>query len=351
MVSLDFLTDMFDYNFLINIWFFLWCVIWAVYVIADSFPLGAGMLVPAAASDREVRQLAEAIGPFWGGNQVWLILAAGGTFAAFPVVFSRMFSWLYLPMMLLLIGLIFRGLFVELIHHEEDARLFKLFKWGWFFGSFLITTVLGVFFTNLFMGFPILVSGTEYVYSGTLLGLFNFKAILGALTFIVLFMTSGALWTAHKTRGGIQTTCAGIAKKFSIVSAAFALMLVISLFNTDGFAINYNVHPFLYALPAIAVLFALVTIALTWRASTADRPFPAFLTHLGLCAFAAASGVVTLYPYMMKSSTVIGTGLSIFETASSHLTLALMFVAAVIVVPIVIVYQLWSYTRFTEKIE
>ena len=349
-MSLEFLTSAFSYEFLVNVWFVLWCVIWAVYVIADSFCLGAGMLVPIAAYDRRVRQLANTITPFWGGNQVWLILAAGGTFAAFPVIFARMFSWLYLPMMLLLIGLILRGLFVELVYHEKDEKLFNIFKWGWFAGSLLITVVLGVFFTNLFMGFPITVTGTEYTYTGTLLGLFSMKALLGALTFVVLYMTAGCFWVAHRADGQLRESTLSTGKKLAVASAVFALMLVISLFNTDGFAANYNEHVVLYAFPALAVICALATIALAFIKKTAEHPFYAFMTHMGLCGLAAATGLVTMYPFMMKSSTTIGTGLSIFDTASSHLTLALMFVAACAIVPIVIIYQLWAYTRFTEKV-
>ncbi|WNY22770.1 Cytochrome bd-I ubiquinol oxidase subunit 2 [Methanimicrococcus hongohii] len=337
---------MLDYELLINIWFVLWCVIWAIYLVADSFPLGAGMLAAFLPKNMvQTIQTAKSIGPFWGGNQVWLILAAGGTFAAFPLIFSKMFTWLYIPMMLLLVAVIMRGICVELIYQDGNEKLQKVFRYGWALGSLLITVVLGVAFTNFFRG---LVINADYVYEGTLLGLFNIHALLGALLFVLLFLTSGALWTAHKTVGELSDNCKSFGKKTSVAVAVVALIYIIALFNTDGFAVNYNAYPILYAIPAIAVVCALACILLAFKKS--DRPLFAFLANLGTIFFGAATGCVSLYPYILKSTINTEYGVSIFTGASSQLTLSLMFYAALIFVPIVLIYQLWSYTRFKEKI-
>lgn len=337
---------MFDWTFLINIWFVLWCIIWAVYLVVDSFSLGAGMLAPFLGKSRgQVEQIAQSVGPFWGGNQVWLILAAGGTFAAFPLIFSRMFTWLYIPMILLLVSIILRGICIELIHEKENERLRQVFLYGWAVGSFLITVVLGVFFTNLFRGLMI---EADYTYVGSLLGLFNVHALLGALLFVVLFLTSGTLWIAYKTIGDVSERARDWGKKLSIGVAVIALIYIISLLNTDSFAVNYNQYPILYVIPFLAVVLALACIVLAVKKS--DRPLFAFLANLGTIFFGAATGVVTLYPRILKSSINPEYGISIFDAASSQLTLTVMFYAALVFVPIVLIYQAWSYTRFKEKI-
>ncbi|MDV0445670.1 Cytochrome bd-I ubiquinol oxidase subunit 2 [Methanimicrococcus sp. At1] len=337
---------MLDYTLLINIWFVLWCVIWAIYLVADSFPLGAGMLAAFLPKNMpQTLQIARSVGPFWGGNQVWLILAAGGTFAAFPLIFSKMFTWLYIPMMLLLVAIILRGICIELIYHDENEKLQQIFRYGWALGSLLITVVLGVAFTNFFRG---MVINADYVYEGTLLGLFSVHALLGALLFVLLFLTSGALWVAHKTAGDISVRAESFGKKSSVAVAAVALIYILALFNTDGFAVNYNAYPILYVIPAIAVVFALACILLTWKKS--DRPLFAFFANIGTIFFGVATGVVSLYPYILKSTINPEYGVSIFAGASSQLTLSLMFYAALIFVPIVLIYQLWSYTKFKEKI-
>jgi len=337
---------MLEHELLIMIWFVLWGVIWAIYLAVDSFALGAGMLAAfLPKSTVQIIQTAKSVGPFWSGNQVWIILAAGGTFAAFPLIFSKMFTFLYIPMMLLLVAIVMRGICIELIYDGDNPKLQQIFRYGWALGSLLITVVLGVAFTNFFRG---LVIEADYVYAGTLLGLFNIHALLGALLFVLLFLTSGALWIAHKTNGEIKNNAGSLAKKLPIGVAVVALIYIISLFNTDGFAVNYNTYPFLYAIPLIAVVCALACIFLANKKS--DKPLFGFLANIGTIIFGAATGVVTLYPHILKSSVNPDFGISIFDAAASQLTLSLMFYAALIFVPIVLIYQLWSYTRFREKI-
>jgi cytochrome d ubiquinol oxidase subunit II len=334
-----------DLDLLVNIWFILWCVIWAVYLVVDSFALGAGMLsVFLPKTDNQLTQMIKSVGPFWGGNQVWLILAAGGTFAAFPLIFSKMFTFLYIPMMLLLIALILRGICIELLY--EDTKFRAIFRYGWAIGSLLITVVLGVAFTNFFRG---LVIENNYAYQGTLLGLFNVYALLGALLFVLFFLTSGALWIAHKSAGEVSKNAVNLAKKTSLGVAAVALLYLLGLFNTKGFAVNYNSFPVFYIIPALAVVAALVCIFCAFKKS--NHPFFAFIANLGTIFFGAASGVVTLYPYILKSNINPDFGVSIFAAASSQLTLTLMLVGALVFVPIVIAYQLWVYTKFKEKIQ
>lgn len=339
---LDFLT----HDMLAVIWFILWCVIWGVYFIADSFSLGAGLLTPFIAEDKKQRiQIQKAVGPFWGGNEVWLILAAGGTFAAFPLVFSKMFTFLYLPMMLLLIGLIARGISVEYLHKDENPKIQNVLMWGWFVGSLLISLVLGVAFANFFKGLAIAAGG---VYEGTLLGLFSPYALVGGLLFVLISVTSGALWIKVKTEGALAAKAGDLAKKSTIAVLVFALLyLSYSFLGIKGFTTNYSVTPLFYVLPVIAIITAILAVVFARQ----EKAFMAFCCNLGTILFVVESGLVSIYPYMLKSSVALEYGIDIFQAASSQLTLTIMLGGALVFVPIVILYQLWAYTLFRDKIK
>ncbi|AKB46650.1 Cytochrome d ubiquinol oxidase subunit II [Methanosarcina sp. Kolksee] len=338
----DFLT----HDMLAVIWFFLWCVIWGVYFIADSFSLGAGLLTPFIATDKVQRtQIQSSVGPFWGGNEVWLILAAGGTFAAFPLVFSKMFTFLYIPMLLLLIGLIARGISIEYLHKDENPQIQKILMLGWFAGSLLISLVLGVAFANFFKGLEIASRG---VYEGTLLGLFSPYALLGGVLFVLMSVTSGALWINVKTEGAIAAKAGNLAKKSTLIVLVLALVyLAYSFVGIEGFTINYSATPALYLLPVLAVVGAVLAVFFAKK----DRGFPAFCSNLLTLLFVVESGIASIYPYMLKSSISPEYGINIFEAASSHMTLSVMLGGALVFVPIVIIYQLWAYTLFKEKIK
>lgn len=338
----DFLT----HDMLAVIWFFLWCVIWGIYFIVDSFSLGAGLLIPFIATDKVQRiQIQSSVGPFWGGNEVWLILAAGGTFAAFPLVFSKMFTFLYVPMMLLLIGLIARGISVEYLHKDEDPRIQKALMWGWFAGSLLISLVLGVAFANFFKGLEIASGG---VYEGTLPGLFSPYALIGGVLFVLMSVTSGVLWINVKTEGTIAEKAGGLAKKSTLIVLVLALAyLAYSFVGIDGFKANYSAMPALYLLPVLALVAAVLAIFFAKN----DKGFLAFCSNLLAFLFVVQTGLASIYPYMLKSSVSPGYGIDIFEAASSHMTLSIMLVGALVFVPIVIIYQLWAYTLFREKIK
>ncbi|MDI9396093.1 MAG: cytochrome d ubiquinol oxidase subunit II [Euryarchaeota archaeon] len=338
----DFLT----HDMLAVIWFFLWCVIWGIYFMVDSFSLGAGLLVPFIARNKAQRmQIQEAVGPFWGGNEVWLILAAGGTFAAFPLVFSKMFTFLYLPMMLLLFGLIARGISVEYLHKDDNPQIQKALMWSWFAGSLLTSLVLGVAFANFFKGLEI-VSGR--VYEGTVLGLFSPYALLGGVLFVLMNISSGALWINVKTEGAVAAKAGNLAKKSTFIVLLLALVyLAYSFVGIEGFTSNYSATPALYLLPAIAVVGAVLAVFFAKK----DRWFPAFCSNLIAFLFVVQSGLASIYPYMLKSSVSPEYGIDIFEAASSHMTLSVMLGGALVFVPIVIIYQLWAYTLFKEKIK
>lgn len=339
------MLDFLSHEMLANIWFLLWCVIWGIYFIVDSFSLGAGLLIPFIAENKTQRiQIQKSVGPFWGGNEVWLILAAGGTFAAFPLVFSRMFTFLYLPMILLLLGLIARGISIEYLHKDESPKIQNILMWGWFTGSLVISLVLGVAFANFFKGLAI---ADGWIYQGTLLGLFSPYALIGGILFVLISATSGAFWIKFKTEGPLTSKAGDFAKKSSIAVLVLAVLyLAYSFAGIGNFTVNYSSTPVLYVLPALTVISAVLAVVFAKQV----KAFPALLSNMGVILFMVETGLASIYPYMLKSSIAPGNGIDIFQGASSQLTLTVMLAGALVFVPLVIIYQLWAYTLFREKI-
>lgn len=197
------------------IWFILWGVLWAAYFMLDGFDLGAGILYPFLGRDEAQKAaIRGSIGPVWDGNEVWLVTAGGATFAAFPAAYARLFSELYLAMLLILFGLIFRGVSLEFRSKGESPGWKRLWDDGFFLGSLVPALLFGVAFGNLFRGLPLDAKG----YHGTLFTLLNPYGLLTGLLFVLLFLVHGSLWIA--LRGGDDLREVRAARRFGVVRAA-----------------------------------------------------------------------------------------------------------------------------------
>ncbi|CAM4163134.1 cytochrome C oxidase assembly protein [Bacillus manliponensis] len=325
------------------IWFGLWGVIWAVYFILDAYALGNGMIFPFVTKDRKERnQLQEAIGPFWGGNEVWLITAGGATFAAFPITYANMFSYLYTPFFLLLIALFARAAGLEFMHKDDSPLWQKTWKWAYAIGSFLIAFLFGVTFANLYYGLEIGKNG----YEGNLLSLLNHYGILGGIFFTVTFILSGALWVMIKTDGDVAKRSYKIAKPVSIASAAILAIFYVATANRTNLFQNSTEYPVLFILPLLAMVASVITIIMVNKKKIGF----AFTSVCTTIALFMATGFAGMYPRMLPSRINDEYSTTLFEAAGSHLNLKIMFFVALVMVPIVIGYQLWSYTIFKEKI-
>ncbi len=327
-----------------TIWFVLWGVLWAVYFMLDGFDLGAGTLTPfIAGNDTEKRLIYNSMGPFWDGNEVWLITAGGVTFAAFPTTYAVMFSALYTPLLLLLFALILRAVALE-FRGKEDAGIWRPF-WDacHFIGSFVPALLLGVAFANIFQGIPI---DGEGVFHGNLLTLLNPYGLLGGALFVLLFVVHGALWLAIKTEeplaGKAGTTAA---KLWSVLLVVAVVFLVATWFFTSLYN-NYLTYPVLALIPLITVAALLVTHGFIAKQAWWKAWFASSLTIVGATLF----GVTGLYPNLLPSSINPEYSLTIFNSASSPLTLKIMLGVALTFVPIVIVYQVWSHYLFKDKL-
>ena len=326
------------------IWFVLWGVLWAGYFVLDGFDLGAGMLLPCVAKNETERRIVyQAIGPFWDGNEVWLITAGGATFAAFPKTYAVMFSSLYTALYLLLFALIIRGVAIEFRGKVESPGWRKFWDFLFWIGSLVPALILGVAFANIFKGIPI---DRDGIFQGTFFSLLNPYALLGGVLFILAFAVHGATWLAFRTNGDLRVRFIRNAKilwVFELIVAVAFLLLSLKLTNLWA---NYLKAPLLLVFPLLSVVgLLLVPIFLNQ-----EKTLGAFLASgLGILGF-TAWGVAGLYPNLFPSSLNPEWSLTIFNSSSSPLTLKIMTVVAFIFVPIVLAYTFWTYRTFSYRL-
>ncbi len=325
------------------LWFVLWGLLWAVYFVLDGFDFGAGMLrLFVTREETERRMTLASIGPVWDGNEVWLITAGGATFAAFPRTYASMFSFLYLPMLLILFSLILRGVSIEFRNKDEGARWRANWDRLLALTSFTTPLVLGLGFGNIFQGLQFDSTG----YHGGFWPLFNPYGLLTAVLFVVLFLQHGALWLGWKTSGDLAARTGRLAGVlWFIVLVVAAAFLVLTAFSTKLYD-NFVGHPLLFLVPALAVAALVLVKVFHARA----RSLPAFLASAATILLVVATGLIGLFPNLIPSQTDPASSLTIVNSSSSQYTLRLMAIVALIFVPIVVVYQLLVYRFFKSKV-
>ena len=327
-----------------TIWFFLWGLLWAMYFMTDGFDLGIGTLYPFLGKSNEDKQtMINAMGPLWDGNEVWLLTAGGVTFAAFPLVYSVMFSSLYTALMLILFALIIRGVSFEFRNKIKHPAWMKVWDTCIFIGSVAPAILFGVAFANIFRGIPI---NGEGLFQGNLFTLLNPYGLLGGVLFLMLFVQHGANWIIIKSEGDLQQRAIDLSKKiWPVLVAVAVIFLVASWFATPLYK-NYLTWPVLW-LVILGTVAALLCIRLflnqenwfkTWFASA--------LTIVGATFF----GVIGLYPNLFPSSIDPAFSLSAHNASSSPLTLKIMLAVVILFVPLVLAYQIWTYWMFKDKV-
>lgn len=328
-----------------TIWFLLWGVLWAVYFVLDGFDLGMGTLMPFLAKNEfDKRSIYNAGGPFWDGNEVWLLSAGGVTFAAFPLAYATMFSGLYTALMLLLFALIIRGVSYEFRSKVESISWRSLWDACHSVGSFLPALLLGVAFANLFHGLPL---NEQHVNQGGVIDLLNPYGLLGGVFFVAMFALHGALWLAIRATGDLKVRAVSTAAKlWPAVLVLVLAFLAYTFVHTQLFG-NYlkNPHLFLILAAAVAGLLAarlFLAGGQLWKAWAGSAVF---------IACVALFGVVGLFPAILISTLNPAWSLTIHNSASSPLTLKIMLGVALVFVPIVIAYQAWSLKTFSQPIE
>jgi len=326
-----------------TLWFILIAVLYIGFFVLEGFDFGVGMLLPfLGKDDTQRRMVINTIGPHWDGNEVWLLTAGGATFAAFPEWYATMFSGFYLPLFLLLAALIFRGVAFEFRSKDDNPKWRNFWDWTIFAGSLVAALLLGVAFANLVHGVPI---DAEKNYVGGFFNLLNPYALLSGVSTIVVFLLHGALFLSMKTTGELAERAKNTARRLWLpVVVILIVFLVATYFATDLLA-RLGVNPGL--IPLVGIV-ALVLVGYFLRKARLGWAFA--MTSVAI-AFALMTMFRILYPRVMISSLNPDWSLTIYNASSSPYTLTVMTVVALIFVPIVLIYQGWSYWVFRKRIE
>jgi cytochrome d ubiquinol oxidase subunit II len=325
------------------LWFCIVAFFWAGYFLLEGFDFGVGMLLPFLPRDeRERRVMFESIGPVWDGNEVWLVVAGGATFAAFPAWYGTMFSGFYLALLLVLAFLIVRVVSFEWREKRDSARWRATWMWANTIGSTGAALIWGVGLSNLVHGVPL---DSEGHYAGDFLDLFSAYTVFAGLTAVLLFAFHGATFLTLKTRGDLLDRARRASRRLSIPAA---LATIAFLAWTVAVAVDRNdkdvFPPVLPAALGIVALVAAVGLAFAGRSGWTFA-----MTGLGAVLFVATL-FVSLYPRVMVSSPDFGNSLTVESASSSHYALAVMSVFALVCAPVVLLYQAWTYHVFRGRL-
>ncbi len=367
---------MIDYELLRFAWWLLIGVLLIGFAITDGFDMGVGALLPIIGkTDNERRVMINTIAPHWDGNQVWLITAGGALFAAWPMVYAAAFSGFYVAMVLVLAALFFRPIGFDYRSKIEDARWRTMWDWGLFIGGAVPALVFGVAFGNLLQGVPFEVDSLlRLQYQGGFFGLLNPFGLLCGVVSLMMLVMQGATWLQMKTVGELHVRARTAAKITALITTVcFALAGVWVMKGIPGYIItsvidpngpsnplhkevaveigawmkNFNDFPILWAIPAVGVFMPLLTII----ASHFERAGFAFLTSsLAITSIILTAGV-TMFPFVMPSSIMAAQSLTMWDATSSQKTLGIMLGAAVIFVPIILIYTIWCYYKMFGRID
>ncbi len=321
-----------------TLWFVLIAVLWTGFFFLEGFDFGVGILLPFIGKDDDERRVViNTIGPTWDGNEVWLLTAGGAMFAAFPIWYATMFSGFYLALFLILIGLIVRGVAFEYRSKSPSSEWRRTWDGAIFVGSVLPAFLFGVAFGNLVRGVQIDAAG-EYV--GGFWALLNPYSLLMGVASLILFTLHGALFLSLKSKGVVCDRAMEVARPLSIATAGvLALAMVWSYVQTDS-----GVVPGLLPIAAVALLG--VVIWLTYA-----KLFAWAFVFTGLTIVTVVAAIfIGMYPNVMTSTIDPAYSLTVFNASSTTMTLQIMSIVALIFVPIVLVYQSWSYWVFRKRV-
>ncbi len=322
---------------LTTVWFILIAVLWIGYFVLEGFDFGVGILLPFLARDNtERRVMYNSVGPFWDGNEVWLLVAGGATFAAFPEWYATLFSGFYLPLLVILVALILRVLAFE-YRSKRDSDSWRA-RWdaALIFGSVVPAFLWGVAFANIVAGVPI---DADKEFTGNVLTLLNPFGLLGGLVTLTLFTTHGAVFLALKTDGEIRHRARAIAVRVGLVAAVLAVVFLVWTQAKTGSAWS-----------AAAFVLAALTLLLGLLAAAKAREGWAFIGTFLAIALAVAGLFLALFPDVMPSSTDPAFSLTTTNAAATAYTLKLMTWVAAIFTPLVLMYQGWTYWIFRKRV-
>lgn len=365
---------MFDYELLRLVWWVLVGVLLIGFAITDGFDMGVGALLPfVGKKDVERRVMLNTMGPHWEGNQVWLVTAGGALFAAWPMVYAAAFSGFYIAMILTLMALFFRPVGFKYRSLQEGAQWRTSWDWALFAGSAIPPVIFGVAFGNLLQGVPF--SFNQFLmltYHGNFFGLLNPFGLLAGLVSLFMIVTQGAAWLMMKTEGEVLARSRTAAMIFSLLTLVLFALAGVWVSGMDGYVIvgavatdavtnplhkevvvqagawmqNYNLYPWMIAAPVLGLVMSLLTAL----AAKLGKGWMAFLfSSLAIAGIILTAGF-SMFPFVMPSSLEPSQSLTMWDATASFNALKVMTVVAVVFVPTVLAYTIWTYIKMFGRV-
>ncbi len=325
-----------------SLWFVLIAVLYIGYFVLEGFDLGVGILLPfLGANDTRRRMIINTVGPHWDGNEVWLITAGGATFAAFPVWYATLFSGFYLPLFLMLLALIGRGVAFEFRSKMENPLWRNIWDWVIFVGSLVPALLWGVAFANFVRGVPI---DASLNYVGGFWNLLNWYALLGGLVSLTGFCLHGAVFLTLKTSGPLAEDARKMAIRLWLPVVILLVAFSVSSYFTIDILNTLGVNPGIIPIGAVAALLV------SGYFIRIKRDGWAFIMTTLAILMSVTTIFLELYPNVLVSNLNPAWNLTITNSSSGPYTLSVMTTVALIFVPLVLLYQGWTYWIFRKRI-
>lgn len=364
-----------DFETLKVIWWLFIGILFIGFAIMDGFDLGIGIVLPfIGKTDDERRVLLNVVGPTWEGSQVWFVTAAGALFAAWPLVYATLFSSLYIAMFLVLFTFFLRPVGFDYRSKLPDPRWRNSWDWGIFVAAAFPALLFGVAFGNLLQGVPFhFDNDLRSFYTGSFWALLNPFALLAGFISLSMLVMHGSMYLQLKTEDVIAERC----KKTIFWSGTFFLAFFILAgawvaFGLEGYRIvsigdlgatpnplkkvveiepgawldNYTTFPWFYRVPLMVLIMTFLTLLF----SRINRPVFGFITSSLTVAGVILTAGISMYPFLLPSSSHPNNSLTIWDSSSSHMTLKVLFWATVVFLPIVIMYTSWVYRVMRGKV-
>jgi cytochrome d ubiquinol oxidase subunit II len=320
-----------------TVWFVLIAVLWIGYFVLEGFDFGVGMLLPLVSRDDLDRQVVlRSIGPVWDGNEVWLLVAGGATFAAFPEWYASLFAGFYLPLLLILVALIVRGVAIEYRNKSEDALWRSRWDAAIVVSSFVPALLWGVAFANIVRGVAM---NADHEVTAGFWSLLNPYALLGGVVTLVLFALHGAVFLALKTGGDVRVRSAALATRLGAVAVVGGAVFLVWTQAAHG-------RPATHVTATLAALCLIGAVA----ANVRGREGWAFLGTAVTLALVVATLFGDLWPDVLPSTTSDAFSLTVTNASSTPYTLKVMTWVAGFATPVVLAYQAWTYWVFRQRL-
>jgi cytochrome d ubiquinol oxidase subunit II len=326
-----------------DVWFVLIAVLWAGYFLLEGFDFGVGMLLPVLPRDERERGIMfESIGPVWDGNEVWLVVAAGATFAAFPAWYATMFSGFYIAVLLILVLLIIRVVSFEWREKRDGERWRATWMWANTIASVGAPFLWGVALANLLHGVPL---DSSHGFSGNFLDLFSPYTVVAGLAVVAVFAVHGATYLTLRTAGDLCQRAAAMARRLAIPAVVLGIGTVVWTVAVAHARNSRGILP--TTVPAVLTAIALLLAFVFTRGGRSGWAFAA--TALGAVGFVATI-FTGLYPRVLVSHPTFANSLTIDNAAAGHYALVVITVVAAIFTPLVHLYQGWTYHVFRKRL-